>query len=357
MFAARLISAPARFAAFCLAVALAAAPTTFAQPRPEETPEPQEAEEETGESSEEVIDPCSTFNLESDAWIDRMRQAVAQRVCASAVWFDSFFGDERLYEETDAPYGRLGVRVPWDERDGFDLDVDFRAKVVLPQAERRLNAFLRRGNRDDFITDSDDTFQDLPEVFRDVADDEWLLGLGYNPARSESARLDFDAGIKLDWPPDPFVKARYRKRMFVTDKRLGRFRQTLFWELDEGLGTTTRFDLERLVRPRLLARWRTVTTLSQSTEGVDWQTGLTFYQYLGGERAMAYQLGIFGETDDDVPLQDYVVQLIYRQKAFRDWLFIELRTSVSWPREELDEVRETNYGLGVGFEMKFGRER
>jgi hypothetical protein len=40
--------------------------------------------------------------------------------------------------------------------------------------------------------------------------------------------------------------------------------------------------------------------------------------------------------------------------VFRSWLFIELLTSVTWPRETLDEEREINPGIGVGFEMFFG---
>jgi hypothetical protein len=33
---------------------------------------------------------------------------------------------------------------------------------------------------------------------------------------------------------------------------------------------------------------------------------------------------------------------------------MELSTSVSWPREFLEEVRESNFGVGIDFEMQFG---
>jgi hypothetical protein len=35
-------------------------------------------------------------------------------------------------------------------------------------------------------------------------------------------------------------------------------------------------------------------------------------------------------------------------------LFIEGRTSLTWPQETLDEERKINPGVGLGFEMYFG---
>ena len=33
---------------------------------------------------------------------------------------------------------------------------------------------------------------------------------------------------------------------------------------------------------------------------------------------------------------------------------MELSTSVGWPREFIDEVRESNIGVGLEFELQFG---
>ena len=52
--------------------------------------------------------------------------------------------------------------------------------------------------------------------------------------------------------------------------------------------------------------------------------------------------------------KDYGVELRYRRQISRDWLFIELLTFVSWPRELAIERREANPGVGIEFEMQFG---
>jgi hypothetical protein len=46
--------------------------------------------------------------------------------------------------------------------------------------------------------------------------------------------------------------------------------------------------------------------------------------------------------------------LIYRRSVLRDWLFLELRSGISWPRETLLETREPNLSFGAAVEMMFG---
>jgi hypothetical protein len=76
-----------------------------------------------------------------------------------------------------------------------------------------------------------------------------------------------------------------------------------------------------------------------------------------GSARTSYQVGISGETGHEVDLKDYGLRVIYRRHVFRHWLFLELRSSVTWPRESLSEARETNWGAGVALEMQFAERR
>jgi len=112
--------------------------------------------------------------------------------------------------------------------------------------------------------------------------------------------------------------------------------------------------VERLLGERFLVRWTGSGTWTQNTEGAEWLSSATLYQNLGGGRALAYQVGASGESDNDVPLQDYGFRLIFRRRIYRDWLILELRSSITWPRETLLETRERNLGVGAAVEMQFG---
>ena len=88
-----------------------------------------------------------------------------------------------------------------------------------------------------------------------------------------------------------------------------------------------------------------------------WYSTATLYQNLGNVRALAYQAAISGETDHEVDIGDYGFRVIYRRRLHRDWLFLELRSSITWPRETLLERREANWGAGAAVEMQFGERR
>ena len=55
-----------------------------------------------------------------------------------------------------------------------------------------------------------------------------------------------------------------------------------------------------------------------------------------------------------MPIRNYGVEVRYRQRIYRDWLFVEGRTSLTWPKRDPEEDRKINPGLGLGFEMYFG---
>jgi hypothetical protein len=81
---------------------------------------------------------------------------------------------------------------------------------------------------------------------------------------------------------------------------------------------------------------------------------LTYYRALPRERGVAGQIFTSGEFDAAVPLGEYGIRVAYRQRLFRDWLVLELRPSVTWPKDRPEEPRKPSWGIGIGFEMMFG---
>lgn len=300
------------------------------------------------------IDPCAVPADPREAWVDRMQKGVFWTVCSTSRWFDSFYGEPSDYLDYRSTYGRLGVAVEYDEQDGsVDLDTRFKARFELPNLERRVDAFVGRVDEEDFVEGRNEDFGSLPPIFAET-DAEWLLGLGYNPARDAKSRFDIDGGVKLGFPMDPFLRARWRTNRPLGSKRLLRFSQTGFWRRSLGAGTTSGVDIERSLGPSLLARGSASGTMAEEIDGVDWRVAATIYQLLFEDSALAYQVEGRGETDHEIPVHDWSVGMIYRQRMWRDWFFLELRGRVHWPRDELTEERGAEAGFSVGFEILFG---
>lgn len=314
-----------------------------------------EAQDVEAQDEVNIYDRCGD-NPKAKAWLDRVGYGVYRSVCASATWVDSFFGGERDERERDKSYGRLGVGFSWNDFDGTSAQLRLRAKVQFPRFQHRVNAFVGRYEKDDFVRGQNDDVGSVPALFQEAEEKDWLLGLGYNPVRSVRSRLDFDGGVRLDFPVDPFVKGTYRYYLVMDERNLIRMAQTVFWTNQLDFGTTTRLDAERALGSNLLLRWQGLGTVAQKTEGLEWRSSVTLYEHFGGLRAIAWKAEIEGKTDAPVNLDFYGLRAIYRQRIFRDDLFLELQGRVFWPKSIDEPERKATPGIGFGFEMLWGEQ-
>jgi hypothetical protein len=172
------------------------------------------------------------------AWIDRMQAGLYRRMCLTAAGFDGFFGNARFDDEYEATYGSLSVGTLWDERDQLDPTLRFRVNMKLPQFGNRLNGFIGRTDPDEYVTDLRDDFDSLPRQFGQSDDDAVLLGLGYRQPGPAGGHFDAGVGVKLDWPPEAFVKGTYRLDQPFLERNLLRLHETMFWRDGEGFGFT-----------------------------------------------------------------------------------------------------------------------
>jgi len=298
---------------------------------------------------------CVNPGSDADAWIDKVEKGVYSGVCGTALWFDGLFGNLRYDQETDETFGRLGVFEKYDDRDGFDTKVRLRARFALPNLSQRLRLVVGRGDEQTLVEERPTTGQgQAPSSFQTVEDDAWLLGLGYSKRSGLENGFDFGAGVRLNTPVDPYVKASYRHNFIFRGDTMLRLRETPFWRDSRGWGATTQISLDHLATDKVLLRWNNIGTVAQDTEALDWGTDVSLYQSLRKRRAISYTLLLRGETGADVEIQNYGMETRYRQNVFRKWLFLDMSASLTWPREFLEEERKINPGVGIGFEMYFG---
>jgi hypothetical protein len=155
---------------------------------------------------------------------------------------------------------------------------------------------------------------------------------------------------------DPYVKGSYIFERGQSETGLFSVRETLFWQNSDGAGETTRLDLERIFDDHWLARYTISGTRSQMSQGVRGYSSILLLHGMANRRAVAFEVGLDGQTGAEVPLHDYGFKVAYRQGILRRWLIVEVRTSVDWPRDHKWQGRSASLGVGVGFEMLLGTE-
>jgi hypothetical protein len=326
--------------------------------RPGDTPPPPVADVEG------IPDAADAGELEDEGdpppLLDRTQQTVYTVVNSTSNWFDGFFGsaalDTAADEDAQVTRGLLALGLRYDEVDELDSTVRFRARFPLRALKRRTRLLLGRGDTDDLVDGTEtETLNTLPDQFSDFADDDWLLGLGYRQRSGLKNGFDFGIGASIRSSGlDPYVRATYRWNGFYGDDVFWRLRPRVYWQEQRGEGASLTSIFDYVVNPRWLLRSWTTLKSDKEVLGMGWRAELLAYQSIDDDTAFAYRAFGIGETNKPVELQDYGVELRYRRRILRRWLFLELSAGVSWPREFIEETRESNIGVGVELEMQFG---
>jgi hypothetical protein len=293
-----------------------------------------------------------------DQWLDRMQENVHEIVWKSAMHVDRWFGSDQPPNAYQGASGSIAPALLWDEFDGFQPKLRFRVDLPLPQLNSRFNAFIGRVDRDEYVTERTPQSGAFRRQYGDLGEEQTLAGIVYRTPSHQGSRFDAGAGVRLRFPPDPYVKGSYVYERGDSMSGLFSARQTVFWQNSERSGFTSRMDLEKLFQESLwLVRWTTSASISEMSEGVYGYSAVTALRGLPNRRALALEVGFEGATDGEVPLHEYGIKAAYRQSIARDWLVMEWRTSLTWPKEERDQPRKPSYGVGVGFEMFFGTDQ
>lgn len=290
--------------------------------------------------------------------LQRVRRSLTVTACASSAWLDGLFGDQIHYDEYHATYGTVTMGGLWSDYDGFDPRLRFRARLQLPQWNERISAFAGRVGEDDYVSDTEGDFDALPtRQFGTLEDESVLLGLGYSSPERTGNDFDAGVGVRVDVPLDPYARARYEVVRSFADRYVFSARETVFWQNTEGFGTTTRVNIDRVLSDRFLLRWSNLGKYTEETIGMEWYTQVTLFQSVGQRTGLAWQAQMEGATDNEVQITRNAARLILRRQLTPEWLILELRGGVSWPRRKLSEDREASPEVGIAFEMQFGQKR
>jgi len=297
-------------------------------------------------------DPCDQEDTEG--FLDGTQEWIYQATCRTAAWFDGFFGNARYDERTGETFGRVGVSGFWDQLDGFDPSLRFRATFALPSVRDRASLMIGRGDEEEFVEERSTKYDAIPGNFNTIEQESFLVGLGFTGDKRKGFKLSIGARVRL--PPEPYIKLRYRKHFALTESTLFSVRPIVYWQTEEKLGSTLHLSLDQMLTERLMLRWSNYGNVAQGedVQGLEWESSLFLFQALSNRRAMTYRALIVGETKAEVPLNNYGFELRYRQRVLREWLFLELVGGVTWPQYTLDQPRDVNFGIGAGFEMYFG---
>jgi hypothetical protein len=287
-----------------------------------------------------------------NGWVDRTHSRVERNLFNTVVWFDRFFGDERMVvTELPESFLRWKNDFRWDEEDPFSVRSTVRASLRLPRLKKRWKLVISGETRGDpnAITPEDPGNPGLFEGSRVRTGSTELI---YDILRSGRSTLDVGAGVRVKIPPDAFVRTRFQHVRAVGLRTLGRFTAIAYWNARDGLGETNQVDLERWLAPPTLLRWSNFITIEEKNDGWIWGTELSLLHKISPKSAITFAGGVLGATRPAWSAENYRVLVRYRRNVYRKWLFLEGEPDIHWPRKE-GEDRKPVWGATLRVEIVF----
>jgi len=324
---------------------------------------------ETPGADVSAIPPESTIPVPEQKyqWLDEVRELVYETVWESAMHVDRWFGSEQPDWAYEQASGSLAPAVLWSRFYGWQHLLRFIGDVPLPQLSDSVHAFIGRLNPEEFISESQASSGAIPNPYAPYPTDQTLLGIQYTEPVHPGVQWDSGAGLPVTLSRfDPYFKGGYLYELGSPQEGVLIVRQDAFYQSSQGgFGVTTRVDLQRLIGRGLLLSWTASTTYAQRSYGWNSYSTVDAYFAYAESRALVVELTIDGvgactdcnrSFDSPVPLQDYGGKVAYRRSILRDWLILEIRASLDWPRDFFWQHREMSPGVGVAFEMEFGSQ-
>lgn len=281
-------------------------------------------------------------------WLHQTRDTVHRSTHWVVRSVDGWFGEEPFEDSGGEVGGSVSLHGVYREDDGFNARGRFRLDVTMPNVDERVYLFFGRDDEEEVVRDRPDRVtraeQRLPEDEREAT---VFAGIGYYLRENTELRLSVRSGYK------PYAQARYRKAWWRTDRSRLEFRETIFLETDDGLGSTTALDYSHALTGRRTFRWRNAGTVSTGTSGLAWNTAIGTIDDLRRQRELALDALARGRTGQEVMVREYGLRASYRHPVYRDWVFGELMLGHFWPRSEDDPERQRAWAVGLGVEMLY----
>lgn len=216
------------------------------------------------------------------------------------------------------------------ERDGSDDQSPItRAKIQLPKTQRRLQLLIERDIEG--TTASDSQRQAEVAAGQATVDNNPYVALRALNAQHLKLKLSADGGVRMRSPPDPFVRVRAARSFSAGDWQIP-VSETLLARRSEPFSATTQIGFLRGITADTAVAFTSNATWRENLRGFDLSQTANAVWLIHERALVALELGAYGTTQPAFQDTAYSAALRYRRKVYRDWLLVELRPQVVYPR-------------------------
>lgn len=262
-------------------------------------------------------DPLSRPHTDVFSFLDTPQQWIYNDLDTAARHLDAFFANQDVLYAYSGSHARFTLDTTFNEAGEHSVVGKINISVRLPNTERKLHLLLESDP-----TEAQTTLQRATTVGTEEPTPNVYAGVQNEYAKREW-RFSNSLGAKLRFPPDYYVRFRAARDFRFADWNL-LLTESLYWYKSTGTGIDSVMNWDHLLRNDLLFRSDSLVRYTWENERFDLSQTFTLSQTFSYRRILTYYIGFFANTDPNMHMTDYVLQLRYRQLLHSNNLFMEL---------------------------------
>jgi hypothetical protein len=312
-------------------------------------------------SSEDIVDPDRHIENNKpteggdvtekgeSVWFQDSHEVVSKKIGSWSTSIDSFLSGRPNNQRSDSTLQiRLGSVLSQnkDERTGF---FDFSARLKLPNTQDRLRLIVE--------SDSDSL---APESLRgESSQQNNVVNSALKSSISAAVRyikddigLDIDAGVRVDFPLDPFIRLRLKQGQ-VLDRFDWWQKQEAFAYYSKGIGARYGIGLGYAISPPLtFSTDFSVTWLDK--EGMFYaRENVAFQHRVNEKNRLGYQLSFLQSGEYFVEPDSFLYNIQYERLLYKDWLIGQMKPQFT---HEADNDYDGTFSLTLSLAILLGPE-
>ncbi|WP_052730033.1 hypothetical protein [Photobacterium halotolerans] len=287
-------------------------------------------------------------------WLEDTQTSLSETIIDMSSNIDHFLSlDDDEEPMINESYLRIRIQPNYSHREYFEFDSSVSLRMDLPHTEKNWKLI--------FETDPED-FESLEDKERGLVETTRTGNRGaIGGVRLESRQVgewyaDFDIGLKLRLPLDPFTRAHFRRVDKLGAGWTALLQQEVFYFHSRGPGSVTSADFYYAVDPTELTILRAGTSAQFLDDDNNWQfvNLAEIYDRVSSRNLFTYTIGVSANSRPDLAVENAWVAFSWQRRLHKNWLYMKLTPTINF-QEEFDY--KANPGLLAEIELYFTKNR
>lgn len=292
-------------------------------------------------------------------YLVKQHKSISTRVDVMGRAIDRYLAGDRAMAEDNETYMKVQLSQRWIEQGEWESDNDLKFRLDLPATKRRYRVVLNY--RPDFEGESLEQRTLPSSQVQSTSEDKSLFAGAVRTMKDEAERWEgrMQAGIKVRWPLDPFVRLNSRREFALGSEWSLTSRNEASWFAEDGFSANQSLAFDRALSTNLLFRSTSSVQWREEEDTLEMGQVLDLFHQLDDRRLLDYQVGVLGNSYSNPQVNIYYISLIYRQDLYRRWLYLNVVPQLAYLREDEPWNQSNDYddelSLLVGIEVFFNQ--